>query len=84
MADYGDKKSARQKDRQRVKYMEDDESHSSDVRSDIDEIDIGPEEDIDHIDIVLDHRKGKQLFFISRRKLFKRVCVAYWASCGQV
>lgn len=48
--------------RERVKYEEDRESHSSDVRSDIDEADLAPrhtEEDVDTIDFVLDHRMGK-------------------------
>ena len=49
--------------RERVKYEEERESHSSDVRSDIDESELilqkAADEDIDTIDFVLDHRMGK-------------------------
>ena len=50
--------------KERVKYEEDRESHSSDLRSDMDEADLprnvaNADEDVDTIDFVLDHRMGK-------------------------
>jgi hypothetical protein len=52
--------------RERVKYEEERESHSSDMRSDLDEADLAAarkaaqeEEDVDTIDFVLDHRMGE-------------------------
>ena len=49
--------------KERVKYEEDRESHSSDLRSDMDEADLprnvaNADEDVDTIDFVLDHRMG--------------------------
>ena len=61
-ADYGgDKKSSRA--RKTTKYQEEDTSHSSDVASDYDEkqaaAEAEEEEDIETIEAVLDHRRGK-------------------------
>ena len=52
-------------ERKRVKYQEEDEEHSSDLRSDLEEMDyipgpLVPEEEVDTIDFVLDHRLGMQ------------------------
>ena len=60
-ADYGDKKSSRV--RKTTKYQEEDTSHESDLASDADarvavEAAV-EEEDIETIEFVLDHRKGK-------------------------
>ena len=60
-ADYGDKKSSRV--RKTTKYQEEDTSHESDLASDADArvaVEAAPEEeDIETIEFVLDHRKGR-------------------------
>lgn len=74
-------KSGRIQERSRVKYAEEEEEHSSDLRSDLEEADYLPppvEEDVDTIDFVLDHRIGEfntniQVFLL---KNFEIVCLS--------
>eukprot|EP00092_Neocalanus_flemingeri_P005977 GFUD01006438.1.p1 GENE.GFUD01006438.1~~GFUD01006438.1.p1 ORF type:complete len:2243 (+),score=699.78 GFUD01006438.1:100-6828(+) len=56
-ADYADKKSSRA--RTKTKYVEEAESHSSDVASDFDPKEVVEEEEIEGIQAILDYRKGK-------------------------
>ena len=55
--DLGEKKSDRMK--KEKKYEEEDESHDSDEMSDFDPNEVVPVEDVEEINIVLDHRIGK-------------------------